>query len=61
MLGMSPHGKHHTAREFIAFLIKHGPLLNQRQRLPLQCLQSFAHLKRWLDGFLKFFKRHPVK
>jgi hypothetical protein len=24
-------------------------------------LQSFAHLKRRLDGFLKFFKRHPVK
>jgi hypothetical protein len=30
--------------------------LNQSQCLRLQCLQSFAHLQRRLDGFLKFFK-----
>lgn len=61
MIGVRPHGKHHTTRELITFLIEQGPPLNQSQRLRLQCLQSFAHLQRRLDGFLKFFKRHPIK
>ena len=61
MLRVGPHGKNHSVRKRMAFLIKQRAVLNERQGFSLEHFKSLPHFFCASNNIFKFLQRHTVK